>query len=64
MKYRFTYSQTDTYSATFTANSLEEAKALLDQAIADNGNIGDLPDFDSVGVGFDEIIDLGTLEEN
>lgn len=57
MTYEFWWSTTETNKATFTANSLEEAKALL--ASVDNKELlfDDLPNFESRNKGLEIQID-------
>lgn len=63
MKFRLVYKETDTYRATFTANSREEAQALIKQAVSEQGNLSDLPDFDSVGIDYVMTYEPWELEE-
>ena len=53
MRFSIVYKETDTYRATFTANSREEARELISNAVNELGNLSELPDFDSVGIDYE-----------
>lgn len=53
MRFEIIYKETDTYRATFTADSKEQAEEMIRQAVQELGNLSELPDFDSVGIDYE-----------
>ena len=62
--FTFWYSETVTYKGWFEAESIEQARELLEQVMsADIDMEADLPKFGFKDKGFELEIDLGTIEE-
>lgn len=62
--YTFWYQETDTYRGHFEAESLEQAKAMLENVFDGEGMLSDLPKFEAVGKGYDAEYSPETLEES
>jgi hypothetical protein len=59
--YEFWYEENNTYKAWITADTLEHAKALLDQVQEGEISLEDLPDFENRSKAYELLID--TIEE-
>ena len=59
--YEFWYEENNTYKAWFTADTLEHAKALMDQVQEGEISLDDLPDFENKSKAYELLID--TIEE-
>jgi len=62
-KYVVWYDQTDTYKLWLEADSLEQAKALLQRVNTGELGVEDLPEFDSKLKGVEIQVAIETLEE-
>ena len=62
-KYAVWYDQTDTYKLWLEADSLEQAKALLQRVNTGELGVEDLPEFDSKLKGVEIQVAIDTLEE-
>lgn len=61
--YQFWFSVEETWTARFTADSLEEAQAMLEQAIDDGSGFAELlPNYIEKNKGLDTVVDETTLE--
>jgi hypothetical protein len=60
--YQFWYNVEEAWRASFTADSLEEAKALLEQVEAGDLSLDELPNYYERNKGLDTTIDMPSLE--
>ena len=60
--YQFWYNVEEAWKASFTANSLEEAEALLEQVENGDINLDELPNYYERNKGLDTSIDTASLE--
>lgn len=62
MKFEFWFEEASTLKATFTADTIEQAREMLKTAIKING-VSDLPDYNSIEKNYEANYEPQTLKE-